>query len=99
DRPPKSPCFPSTTLFRSARPPLRDLQQRPARAALRVQLLRAQLGGGPRAALGAVRLHERVVRAGSRRQPQRGAGGDRARGGAARSEEHTSELQSREKLV
>src|SRR2546421_7056130 len=82
-RPPRSTLFPYTTLFRSARRPLVPL--------------RAALEGG----------------AGRRRRPPRGAGihprgdpGDRAAGSAeglrrrgVRSEEHTSELQSRSDLV
>src|SRR3712207_8647637 len=69
-RPPRSTLFPYTTLFRSARRALGDLEQ----AAV----------GGPAAVLGD-RLGEDVRRRVGRR--------------VDRSEEHTSELQSRQYLV
>src|SRR3712207_6987512 len=82
-RPPRSTLFPYTTLFRSRRP-----------RRVGVRLRSAHLGDGvARACLrrdghGRARLPER---GGARR-----AG---ARGGLGRSEEHTSELQSRQYLV
>src|SRR5690606_40563630 len=72
-RPPRSPLFPSTTLFRSVG----------GRAACRVAIGAIHLAPGrPGADLGADALR---------------TGG--ARPDIPRSEEHTSELQSREKLV
>src|SRR3712207_7786056 len=85
-RPPRSTLFPYTTLFRSAR-------NRDGRHAGQAGRQGAQVGG----------VHgDRVVDAGTERK------GDRGRGGAdedveaavpGRSEEHTSELQSRQYLV
>src|SRR3712207_9009125 len=87
-RPPRSTLFPYTTLFRSAR-------------------LRADRAGDRRG----VRRTDRV-RVDEPRRPQDGAPGGagtaraagqllgaRGRGAPARSEEHTSELQSRQYLV
>src|SRR3712207_7358091 len=82
-RPPRSTLFPYTTLFRS-----------------RASLCRARSGG--------IRLHEYPLREGelagaSYLQParavQRGHAAHAARAAASRSEEHTSELQSRQYLV
>src|SRR3712207_8619773 len=88
-RPPRSTLFPYTTLFRSRRPcPRRRGRRRRSRGAI---VPDAQDGGCQRAAVG--------------RPGQRGSGGEpgeRARGQGgeeARSEEHTSELQSRQYLV
>src|SRR5690606_41712698 len=89
-QPPRSPLFPYTTLFRSRpRPPspARTRRARRGRAALRP--------GGGRDALAPDRRRLRVPRRpaaapGFRGQPA---------GAAVRSEEHTSELQSRENLV
>src|SRR3712207_7591286 len=88
--PPSSTLFPTTPLFRS---PLRPLHPRPAPA-------REHVGGGAVALdratvrpLPAVR-RERVVRRTRRRRPR-----SAALGSLARSEEHTSELQSRQYLV
>src|SRR3712207_8196583 len=89
-RPPRSTLFPYTTLFRSGRPRDRLLGAQPhaLRAAPRGPLLRAQ--GGRRGL---------DVRPGG---GDRAAPAERTRGRvrrAARSEEHTSELQSRQYLV
>src|SRR3712207_8563518 len=82
-RPPRSTLFPYTTLFRSQ--PLGD-----SHVAIDAQLtLHVQLAGSLRAA-----LHQRLQIL--VRQLQRGGG---ARLRALRSEEHTSELQSRQYLV
>src|SRR2546430_8526907 len=72
-RPPRSPLFPYTTLFRSAFPLGDRLEQEPAAD--------RALGPGPQLAdeLGVIPLH--------------------ALGIDARSEEHTSELQSQSNLV
>src|SRR3712207_7388861 len=93
-RPPRSTLFPYTTLFRSGRWPT---------------------GGAPPSATCTVPLPSRATRAGPSRSrtrpapaPDPGRPGDRARDGeephdldvvGARSEEHTSELQSRQYLV
>src|SRR5690349_23349928 len=84
-RPPRSTLFPYTTLFRSRQAPARPPLDRPRRA---------RGGGGDRR--------------GASAQPRRGGGRDprrerrprrQRRHGRARSEEHTSELQSRRDLV
>src|SRR3712207_7497616 len=86
-RPPRSTLFPYTTLFRSR--PLHKRQEQGEREG------RAEHGE---------RRHRRPrpggVR-GDRRRPARlqGEGDQRRRDPAARSEEHTSELQSRQYLV
>src|SRR3712207_8642737 len=90
--PPRSTLFPYTTLFRSrgdrrvAEPPRapRAGPRRAARAALLLGLPRLP---GPRRAAQA--LHGDADRRGDRRLPHR----------VLRSEEHTSELQSRQYLV
>src|SRR3712207_7382262 len=84
-RPPRSTLFPYTTLFRSGR----------RRASRRRR--RGRLRGGVREA-----LHGRVALeppAPGRAQARRGGVRARALRGAPRSEEHTSELQSRQYLV
>src|SRR3712207_8847196 len=83
-RPPRSTLFPYTTLFRSDGARLVD----------RVRRGTARAAGQPQGR----RLHDRLLPA---VRPGRGAGvrDDRAAGPPARSEEHTSELQSRQYLV
>src|SRR3712207_7991331 len=85
-RPPRSTLFPYTTLFRS-----RLLRQHagPARPPGGGPHLERAAGAGARGDAGGVRSPGPAVRA-----PGGGAGG-----GAQRSEEHTSELQSRQYLV
>src|SRR3712207_7384406 len=83
-RPPRSTLFPYTTLFRSA--------HRPGGGGERAaRLLEAGDGaaGGDRGELHPAGDHQRAGR------PLKGCGA----GGARRSEEHTSELQSRQYLV
>src|SRR5207253_11204653 len=92
--PPPSPLFPYTTLFRSAAVPRRDLAPGPTRDAHgRV--------GHPEKVAG--RRVERGGRTTARRDVHRVAGDDRRAldrsCGECRSEEHTSELQSRGHLV
>src|SRR3712207_8835073 len=84
-RPPRSTLFPYTTLFRSE-------EQGAARGGERVQ--RDECPTDPRGALGrgGHAPYDRVTRPGG------GSAGDRLVG-ADRSEEHTSELQSRQYLV
>src|SRR3712207_8780402 len=87
-RPPRSTLFPYTTLFRSC-----DLRRRRRRG----RLCGGQSGGGR-----GFRRRLRVCGAlHGGAQARRGSGpGGRARGrGDLRSEEHTSELQSRQYLV
>src|SRR3712207_8296198 len=85
-RPPRSTLFPYTTLFRSPG----DAARLPARR------LRAGLRG-PRVRGGDRQDRRRLLpRGGPREAAQRGAAGG---GRVARSEEHTSELQSRQYLV
>src|SRR3712207_7881098 len=86
-RPPRSTLFPYTTLFRShppaLRPRLRPVQPLPARVA------------DP-----AVEPARAGLRAGTGRRTGRPPARSRGRAGpTARSEEHTSELQSRQYLV
>src|SRR3712207_8544979 len=86
-RPPRSTLFPYTTLFRSGRALPGGHRREPARARRAADLLLRQ----PRAA---------AARAAGRAAPGAGGRCRRAgRDGAARSEEHTSELQSRQYLV
>src|SRR5690606_41932502 len=87
-RPPVPPLFPYTTLFRS-----RGHEDEGGRSVAE---------RGPAGAAGGVR----AVRGGRRGARRRGCGGrggsagrGRCRGRCRRSEEHTSELQSREKIV
>src|SRR3712207_7973379 len=87
-RPPRSTLFPYTTLFRSAQ---RGAQQRRAPAVEEVRVAR-ELHGGARAAVQHAHRVQRAVRRMDARQRQPVVAGDR-------SEEHTSELQSRQYLV
>src|SRR3712207_8420220 len=82
-RPPRAPLFPCTTLFRSHDPGVGVLQQ-------------PSVAGRPRGTVGAERLAARVEH-----EPPAGVADDggAARQGDVRSEEHTSELQSRQYLV
>src|SRR3712207_7599287 len=83
-RPPRSTLFPYTTLFRSDAPGAAPLvEQRAADAA----------------ATGVWDVHHCPDRAGVAHPDRGGGGGGPAGGLAGRSEEHTSELQSRQYLV
>src|SRR5690242_21348274 len=84
-RPPRSPLFPYTTLFRS--------RERGARAAARQ--FRPGGAGGDRHAGGRAALEG----AEAVRPPASGCRADLAHGDQRRSEEHTSELQSHVNLV
>src|SRR3712207_6905403 len=86
-RPPRSTLFPYTTLFRS-RPHHPDAP----RTALQLHLLAA-----PRRREAGILRHIRHHREGRSASLARGAYGDQIR--PSRSEEHTSELQSRQYLV
>src|SRR2546430_11467182 len=92
-QPPRSPLFPYPTLFRSqAQAPhsTQEASRRPFRQAGEI----ARLRQGGRRGGGRAREGPRQERRGleeARRRPPPGAG--------ARSEEHTSELQSQSKLV
>src|SRR5690606_42096156 len=91
-RPPRSLFFPYTTLFRSGG----------VVAVEAVGLLQARAGLGPRGVLGLLAARARLaVAAGARRleQLELQLAGVGQIGGRIRSEEHTSELQSRENLV
>src|SRR3712207_8930576 len=85
-RPPRSTLFPYTTLFRSDP---RRLAAPPAGDGGR--------GGGDRD--GPLRTRDRAGRGGGGLHHNGGAGVDRRRRTGDRSEEHTSELQSRQYLV
>src|SRR3712207_8968558 len=86
-RPPRSTLFPYTTLFRSAGHLARDLVGVLDALRLdRVAVVGFSMGGGPALALAMA-------------QPQRISHLILADVGAGRSEEHTSELQSRQYLV
>src|SRR3712207_7917501 len=85
-RPPRSTLFPYTTLFRSA-PSARVERDRAPRARVRAARFRALRRPGQRAQRRVLDTRHRV------------AGAHAARGGVGRSEEHTSELQSRQYLV
>src|SRR3712207_7025748 len=88
-RPPRSTLFPYTTLFRSA----------PASAASRPDPGWARRGAGPRRRDGERDgRHEHHGQGAGAEGAARGTG-DPARGQRVRSEEHTSELQSRQYLV
>src|SRR3712207_7161425 len=87
-RPPRSPLFPYPTLFRSARAGL------PAGAPKRPPADRPGLPAGARKRSPAERLGPAAPG-----PPATAAATDRRTTGAARSEEHTSELQSRQYLV
>src|SRR2546429_6303592 len=82
-RPPRSTLFPYTTLFRSRRPSRAGALRRDG----------ARVGGGVPPP---VRLSDRGRAAAAGDRPGGGAG---SRGARVRSEEHTSELQSRLHLV
>src|SRR3712207_7369793 len=86
-RPPRSTLFPYTTLFRS-----RGYAYEPRGARRRGTDFRAFRGGDPRPA----RCRRRSSRP---RRPRRGGARPRLQGPEGRSEEHTSELQSRQYLV
>src|SRR3712207_8740012 len=85
-RPPRSTLFPYTTLFRSDGEPAR-----------RLLLLRGQLGVGVQ--LAAERHQPLAERRREERLDRRGERKLRDRRHPLRSEEHTSELQSRQYLV
>src|SRR5439155_21467042 len=85
--PPKSPPFPYTTLFRSE-PARRELRQHLLREALVADVT---LLGGPDVELDPVVAQDPALRLDDPRH--------RVAQGPARSEEHTSELQSRGHLV
>src|SRR3712207_7665324 len=89
-RPPRSTLFPYTTLFRSAHAPTRRRRSCLARVSARqIELARdaSEVAGGERRPA----LHQRLV---DFPEPPSGL-----RGVLRRSEEHTSELQSRQYLV
>src|SRR3712207_7957156 len=87
-RPPRSTLFPYTTLFRSQAPVLHDQRPPPPERALRA--------GDD----GALRRKGARAQARPRRRGERRAADQPARAAAQlRSEEHTSELQSRQYLV
>src|SRR3712207_7987104 len=83
-RPPRSTLFPYTTLFRSLERPAR---RQPVDAPSRLRRRRNRVPGP-------ARRRRPPPGAGSRREAERNG-----RGGQRRSEEHTSELQSRQYLV
>src|SRR3712207_7600102 len=87
-RPPRSTLFPYTTLFRS-------------RAGAVGGRLGAQRGAGLRPALGHRTAEPAELAVGRRQEPRRVDGTPQRRTGGrrSRSEEHTSELQSRQYLV
>src|SRR3712207_7964788 len=86
-RPPRSTLFPYTTLFRSLGDHVRAVVARVVRAA-------GAHREGLHQLVAVVDLHPVGVRVGDRHVPLADPEGDRAR-----SEEHTSELQSRQYLV
>src|SRR3712207_7982176 len=86
-RPPRSTLFPYTTLFRS-----RELPRGQAEAP-------AQLLAHDEAVFGRHHRRDAAVLGGARAQGLEHRGGGVARHRAGRSEEHTSELQSRQYLV
>src|SRR3712207_7326129 len=86
-RPPRSTLFPYTTLFRSGLAAEDHAANRPCRARARAARDRVPLGGRHH--------HPHELRGDRPRRAQAGAGAGEAR----RSEEHTSELQSRQYLV
>src|SRR5690606_42039237 len=89
-RPPRSPLFPYTTLFRSR-------VTGPVRSWGAAQSSSARGGAPPSAARRRAHPAEPVGGGARRTVPPVAAHG--SSGGGARSEEHTSELQSRENLV
>src|SRR3712207_7373168 len=87
-RPPRSPLFPYTTLFRARPPPSAALSINLV-SALRARAHTGVGATGHRARIGPRgRVGRRVVRSGRTGPPA-----------SSRSEEHTSELQSRQYLV
>src|SRR3712207_7970136 len=84
-RPPRSTLFPYTTLFRSDRPGLPLGEMSAAQKDAATALLRTGLSPGGFTKAETIRQLELVLRA--------------MEGSNARSEEHTSELQSRQYLV
>src|SRR2546421_6255600 len=82
-RPPRSTLFPYTTLFRSALPAALQLEDGDDRDQVRVAAALADAVDGP------LHLHAAVLDRGERIRDRE----------LARSEEHTSELQSRSDLV
>src|SRR3712207_7315911 len=88
-RPPRSTLFPYTTLFRSSGQPSEERQGGPA------AVLPGHRTGGVRRGAAVGQGGQRHLEAVSG-EPPRGYG---CRAEAARSEEHTSELQSRQYLV
>src|SRR3712207_7331803 len=87
-RPPRSTLFPYTTLFRSAGAAESCGRRRRSRDARRARRVGARVGARRRTSGGRRRVRRRR---GLRREVRGGT--------AARSEEHTSELQSRQYLV
>src|SRR3712207_8564378 len=92
-RPPRSTLFPYTTLFRS----LVEPRLRKGDAVAVEHASPGEVVGGHGVGEGAVAIEDQPGRAG-RRRPLHVAGVPSGRGGT-RSEEHTSELQSRQYLV
>src|SRR3712207_8613667 len=88
-RPPRSTLFPYTTLFRS--------RAAVGRVVERLDRRRTRRRGGSHRQAGGQRRGGRPD--GGRRRRRRGGGVRGAVRGAGRSEEHTSELQSRQYLV
>src|SRR2546430_7323659 len=84
-RPPRSTLFPYTTLFRSTSSASRDSDSdvKPTRSANRTETRRRSAAGAARGSLAAAM----------------GVAAARSTASGARSEEHTSELQSRSDLV
>src|SRR5258707_11822168 len=88
-RPPRSTLFPYTTLFRSPSPWLADLVRRKEPKLAAVALANKT-----------ARIAWKLMVSGERYDPQRAAGRFvPSTGRVVRSEEHTSELQSRQYLV
>src|SRR3712207_8085034 len=85
-RPPRSTLFPYTTLFRSVRGSAGPGRSRPVAGSHRELAVGGSRGPSSVRLVGRDRLGQLLA-------------GDLARGGVARSEEHTSELQSRQYLV
>src|SRR5206468_12100436 len=94
-RPPRSPLFPYTTLFRSAPPRGAGLERRERRRWQREHAVarRLEVVEQPDPRRGNARAERRLVEAPGE------IGRDAPSAGDARSEEHTSELQSRSDLV
>src|SRR5258707_4093335 len=88
-RPPRSTLFPYTTLFRSSSR-ARTIGCSPKAARITTSITRSSRRRPP---------HDRPRREVPRRAPHVLRGVDRVSSGVERSEEHTSELQSRQYLV